>query len=441
VGLVGQVGRVTCVGALTLALLLLTSGVAATPADHIFLSRLPAEAVARILVRCDQCSWSTTGREAVTVSVVLDDRAPLHLPIVRSGLAEYSVLLGRVEPGQHTVRIDEVADLTATELRGRKAATIEHMTVEQIATVANTVDASLPIALAPIVYARPNTVGRFTDVPVLMWYEVEPTTRGTRYRYTVIFTNEDGGTTTDRLMATWGRTTDIEYLYSVEVDRAGAILAEDMQGPKHEILPFAGRREGRHPLLWVSTDNNMVLDTGTVQVRYALVPVRANLTNLAREVVMDQHAWLYQLMSEELAREGKIVPDSPPGKDTIPDPRTFLYLEGCGEVGENALAFAARVGDRWIESDRQVPEYRIVRDGCFRAAVPLPSGTTAGDVRAVRVQAHPRPAKNSKGLVTFRRLNYMFMLDASYKPGSTLLEWTGSAALTPGGTPLELRVP
>ena len=32
-----------------------------------------------------------------------------------------------------------------------------------------------------------------------------------------------------------------------------------MQGPEHKILPFKGRREGRHPLLWVVTENNMVL--------------------------------------------------------------------------------------------------------------------------------------------------------------------------------------
>ena len=72
--------------------------------------------------------------------------------------------------------------------------------------------------MAPIVYARPNTVGKFTDLPLLMWYEVVPTARGRQYRYSVIFSNEDGGTQTDRLMATWGRTTDIEFIYGVEVD-------------------------------------------------------------------------------------------------------------------------------------------------------------------------------------------------------------------------------
>ncbi len=97
------------------------------------------------------------------------------------------------------------------------------------------------MSLAPFVYARPDTVGRFTDVPLLMWYETELTARGTRYRYSVVFSNEDGGTPADRLMATWGRTTDIEYVYSVEVDANDAILSEDMQGPKHEILAVQGQ--------------------------------------------------------------------------------------------------------------------------------------------------------------------------------------------------------
>ncbi len=108
-----------------------------------------------------------------------------------------------------------------------------------------------------------------------MWYETEPTTRGTRYRYSVIFTNEDGGTPADRLMATWGRTTEIEYLYSVEVDRAGAILADDIQGPEHVVLPFKGRREGAHPLLWVSTDNNMVRHGGAARRYHRYARARA----------------------------------------------------------------------------------------------------------------------------------------------------------------------
>ena len=50
------------------------------------------------------------------------------------------------------------------------------------------------------------------------------------YRYSVIFSNEDGGTQTDRLMATWGRTTDIEFVYGVEVDGSGRISPRSSRG-------------------------------------------------------------------------------------------------------------------------------------------------------------------------------------------------------------------
>ena len=65
----------------------------------------------------------------------------------------------------------------------------------------------------------------------------------------MIFTNEDGGTPADRLMATSGGTTDIEYLYSGEDDRTGAILDDDIQGSEHEVLPFKG--SVGHPFTFV----------------------------------------------------------------------------------------------------------------------------------------------------------------------------------------------
>src|SRR5207247_10557863 len=108
----------------------------------------------------------------------------------------------------------------------------------------------IALSRAPILHARANTVGRFTDLPVVMWYEVVPTSRGRQFRYSVIFTNEDGGTATDRLMATWGRTTDIEFVYGVELDAHDAVIAEEFQGPGHEVPPFKGQHEAKHPLLW-----------------------------------------------------------------------------------------------------------------------------------------------------------------------------------------------
>lgn len=395
-----------------------------------------AEAIARITANCDNCDWAAAGSEAVVLAVTLDDRPPVHVPLVRTGKAEYTVMLGAVAAGPHAVAVAEDPNFTAASLRGADAAdwSIE---IEQIPSTASTHQA---MSLAPIVHARQDTVGKFNDVPLLTWYEIEPTERGKRYRYSVIFSNEDGGTPADRLMATWGRTTDIEYVYSVEVDASGAILSEDMQGPDHEILPFKGRREGRHPLIWVATHNNMVLDHGTTTVRYAPAPVHADLTNVSREKVMDDNPWTYEVMAKELAREGKIVADAPAGQGTIPDLRRYVFLEGCGEAGNNALTVSVGVDGKWLSSDRGVEQYRVVRNGCFRAAVPLPGTRTARDVDAIRVFAFPRKDKPVDTPSRLTRINTMFALNERFAPGPRLTQWQGEHMLTPGGPPFEHKV-
>jgi hypothetical protein len=409
----------------------------------------PSEALATLTVRCDACAWEAEGREGVMLRVTLDERYVQHLPVTRQGRAEYRLMLGAVTPGSHTVRAEPDATLSSRGLPA-DAAVIESIAVDQVPLAS---PAHRPLSLAPFVYARPDTVGRFTDVPLFMWYEIEPSPRGVRYRYSVIFSNEDGGTPTDRLMATWGRTTDIEYFYSVEVDAAGTILDQDMQGPKHETLPFKGTREAQHPRLWVSTDNNMVLDRGDTQVRYGPEPVAFPIEHVSREAVMDAHPWLYEVMSRELAREGKIVPDAPPGYDQIPDPRRFVYLEGCGAAGDRAVAVAIGTGPAgaaslaWHASDRGVAEYRIVRDGCFRAATPLPEGLSIADVRAIRVMAYERPKRDpdsdgrAKPAARLTRINRLFMLDDRHVPGPSRLAWQGNVVLEPGAAPYEIPVP
>jgi hypothetical protein len=423
---------------LVLAMTLVAGTAQAQVAKATFETAARAEAIATITATCNACAWDVAGREAVVLSLAVDGRYLQHLAIVRTGHADYRVMLGQVEPGPHTLVIDEDAELTASELRGRARASVDTIAFQVITAAARDYTA---ISLAPIIYARPDTVGKYTDVPVFMWYEIEPTARGARFRYSVIFTNEDGGTPADRLMATWGRTTDIEYVYSVELDDKGEILDDDIQGPRHEILPFNGRREGRHPLLWVSTSNNMVLPQGTTRVRYAPAPVAFQLRDVSREAVMDAHPWMYEVMAQELKREGKIAADAQPGHGTIPDPRRFVFIEGCGTLAEKGLAFAVRVGTQWISSDRDRSEYRIVRDGCFRAAIPLPPAATVKDVRAIRAQVFARDGKNNTATARLTRINTIFALDERFVPGTPILHWEGAAQLRPGGPPLELPIP
>src|SRR5262249_6924476 len=256
------------------------------------------EIAVTIRAGCSGCDWGADGREAVGLRLSVDGRYSQHLFLARGETpAEYRVALGALTRGRHRLAI---ARDPAVSSAHAGPATIEVTRVDALGT-RDRVD-RLAQELSPILYARPNTVGRFTDLPLVMWYEIVPTPRGRQYRYSVIFSNEDGGTPTDRLMATWGRTTDIEFVYGVEVGDTGRVLAEEYQGPGHEVPAFKGHHEARHPLLWVSTDNNMVSESGPTAQRYRLTPERFDLTDVSREAVMDAHPWLYAVMGQELAR-------------------------------------------------------------------------------------------------------------------------------------------
>jgi len=409
----------------------------------------PGEALVTIRAGCGDCAWGVEGREAAALRLTLDGKYSQHLLVARGeALSDYRVTLGRVSAGQHRLTIERDAALSA---KNAGPATIEIDAID-VLTSGDDVRAQ---SRAPILYARANTVGRFTDLPILMWYETVPTSRGRQFRYSVIFTNEDGGTPTDRLMATWGRTTDIEFVYGVEVDDRGSVIAEEFQGPGHEVPPFRGRHEGSHPLLWVSTDNNMVSESGSTAVRYAPAPERFDLTNVSREVVMDRHPWSYRLTAEEMTREGKISNDAPPKSGKIPDLQRFVLIEACAEVGDAALAFAVGVRDRhdaaargditWFASDRGVAEFRIVRDGCVRVAIPVTGTADQIEVRGLRAMAFTRPSKTGEpgrtSNVRLTRVNTAFMLDDHYLPRTPLLRpWTGDESVRVDGPPFEIAI-
>ena len=302
---------------------LVTALISMAPAarDHYgrgFVAAAAGEAIATVRAGCAGCAWGETGREAAALRVFVDGRYSQHLLLSRGEtVADYRITLGAVAPGRHRLTIDRDPTLSAV---GAGSAAID---VPDVSILSRGSDDFTAQSMAPILYARPNTVGRFTDLPLVAWYEIVPTPRGRQFRYSVIFSNEDGGTATDRLMATWGRTTDIEFVYGVEVGGDGRILAEQFQGPGHEVPPFKGRHEARHPLLWVSTDNNMVSESGPTRVRYAPAPARFDLRDESREAVMDANPWTYAVASLEMRREGKIADPAPAGHNTIPDPRQF----------------------------------------------------------------------------------------------------------------------
>jgi hypothetical protein len=404
-----------------------------------------AEGVLEITASCDGCSWRQSGREGALLRVVVDGRYSQHLVVVR-GTERPSIraMLGWLDRGNHEVAV--YVDSGEIDASPPTVVKVSRLTVRLLRS-----DSSEYIALAhaPILYARPGSVQHWSDLPLVMWYETQPGQRGTWIRYSVIFSNEDGGTPADRLLATWGRLTDIEYIYGVQVDAAGQILAEEYQGLDHMIMPFAGRHEARHAILHVVTDNNMVSDRGETTERFALAPIAFDLTGVAREAVMDAHPWLYRVSSEEAFREGRIDSAARPGSGKVPDPRTFIYIEVCGELEDTTLAFDVAVGHNgsltWVDSDGGLVEFRIARSGCFRGAVAVPAGDA--EFKALRFRAYTRSPRQNESSLTLgsgsarvTRVNRVFRLSSDFRPDKNLLQWTGDLTLHMDGAPTPLPI-
>jgi hypothetical protein len=351
-----------------------------------------AEAVAEV-------SLKTTGAEWATATVRIDDGHAQHI-ILWAGPVRYTyrIFLGRLRAGLHSLSVvGEGVDAGSVRVSPSD---------DEV------------IAQAPVLYARKNTIGKFSDVPLLMYAERD----GHSLVYTVVFSNEDGGTSTRALMARWGRTTDIEYVY--RVGPQGAIV----QGRNHVDLPFNGKYEGRHPLLMPVTNNNMIGPAEDSPLRFQLAPVLVDLSTSSREAVMDAEPLTYAVMAKELEREGKLRPFGTVQGENVSDVRNYAFFEYKGTHDRSALTVTAALKDgRVFASDLGRLDYAIGRNGWVRTTVELPPGTKVSDIETIGFQCIVAPpAKQGEALAhsgtcVLERFSKIFFLDEQYRPGKSLL--------------------
>jgi CheY-like chemotaxis protein len=238
---------------------------------------------------------------------------------------------------------------------------------------------------APILYQRADTVGTESDVPLLMYVEWDKTDQS--LTYTVIFSNEDGGTSTRDLMARWGRTTDIEYVYKVWLNEDGSAGVRQVQGAGHKDVAFEGPFEGDRPVLVPVTRNNMVAGvkekTGR---RFDFEPILVDLSEHSREYVMDQKPETWKVMGEELKREGKLRPYGVVRGEDISDPANYVYVEFLStqkDGGRVAVGFTLPGGKKVQMSHLGKPGNSVERSGWMRLATELPPGTKLADLGPV----------------------------------------------------------
>ncbi|MEZ5355770.1 MAG: response regulator [Bryobacteraceae bacterium] len=264
---------------------------------------------------------------------------------------------------------------------------------------------------SPILERRANAIGTQSDLPLLMYVERLHDSAGDYLQYTVIFSNEDGGTSTPALLARWGRTTDIEHVYRVWVDASGKRLRATIQTKNHQDVDYTGPFEGDHPVLGVITDNNMVGPglNATGGERVALKPILVDLSQASRELVMDTHPEMYRVAAEELAREGKVT-------GLVGDAREYLYIEAKIENRNTRVAARVRVAGRWIATHRGRFDWAIERSGWVRTAVRLPAGAKAAEIGFECLAERGK----EPGSCSVDAVGKVFRLDAGYKPGPNL---------------------
>ncbi len=288
------------------------------------------------------------------------------------------------------------------------------------------------IARAPIIYARPDTVGKFSDVPLLAYYESErpgplPREDG-RLAYTVIFSNEDGGTQTTALMARWGRTTDIEWVCETRIGAEGEARTI-FQGANHQNTQFAGKLESDHPLMFDATVNNNFSDHGQSEMRFAPRPLPFDARAASREEMMDRHPWTYRVMADEMIREGKITDERKPGQ-AINDLRNYVYFDVSSNQTGAAFSVAVKLkGDPvWRASDWGIANYRIERSGNFRTTALLPKRARLEEIERIvarcDVKGDPKTQSELSQVPSascdLRSINKIFILDDDYLPGKSL---------------------
>ncbi len=374
--------------------------------------------------------WSFEGREAALADVRVDGAALQNVMTYAGTRHTYPLFLGVLQAGEHKLSVTQNSQYGAPgaklEVYGAKFREIARDSVYYPV-----------LAYTPVLFARANTVGKFTDVPMIIYAERLVENGEPLLSYTVIFSNEDGGTSTRALMARWGRTTDVEYVYKAFLNPDGSLKRATMQGRGHQEVEFNGQREGAHPLMIPVTDNNMVSGEATSAIRYQIAPVEIDLSHHSRELIIDENPLAYRVMSQELLREGKLRPFGTVDGNKVSDPRNYLYIEAKIENQQSGVAAMVRLKgeNNWRTSNLGREDYSMERSGWVRTTVELPPGTLADKVEEIGflcVVFRNKDAIPTAGACGVDEVSKAFKLDANYVPQASIFSHGGAAEIPSG---------
>lgn len=371
-------------------------------------------------------SWQKTGAEAAVLTIFVDGKYNQDVVLFAGEkIFEYQMLLGKIDANEHKITIVLNRKYSApnaqnVQIKSAFSARVEDLNAANPGN--NSISDYFAIVNSPIIYLRPDTIGKFSDVPLLTYYEIfdEPE-NVKRIRYTTIFTNEDGGTQSAALMARWGRMTDIEWIYEIRVTEKSEMISEIYQAANHVTKDFGGKKFGSHPLFLDATVNNNFADAGCSALRVSPILIKADLTGGSRETVMDKNPWTYQIMAQEAIREGRINSEKL-SANVIADLREYVYAEIYSEPENAAIAFEVKTGDgKTFASDSGNSSLRVNRPGYVRIALRLPPGIKKSEKITASVRCHAL-ATGTESVCRNVRLSKIVRLDREFLPRETKIE-------------------
>ena len=138
-------------------LAILTAGLSFAATQHSFRVSQTAEIVVDLEMSAAGFDWSIEGMEAPMAAITVDGRSAQHV-MLYAGAAKfhYKLFLGALAPGAHELAI------AGSGFETHSAAFREVAASDPLHAV---------LANAPIVFARKNTIGKFTDIPLVLYAE------------------------------------------------------------------------------------------------------------------------------------------------------------------------------------------------------------------------------------------------------------------------------
>ncbi len=361
-------------------------------------------------------NWAIPESESAVLTIYIDSTYSFQNQdiVLFKGdeLFVYKVSLGIIDSGSHTIEVYFNGDKSPP---GAQFVFLDELSLVPIALKSRDYDV---FRFSPVLYGRDlvsEDESVHTDVPLLMWHEVDTVESDKWIEYSMIWSNEDGGTNSISLMSRWGRTTDIEWIYKVKIDPGGNVLEEYFQGPGHSTSYFQGNRINDHPVLKTVTINNMVSDEGVSNYKFFLSPERSKQEIHSREILMDDDPWTYEIMALEMIAEGKYESPADPISPAVSDARNYLYLEFNTQMGGNGirLTFAAKLKNHpfWYYSDHGLSSIGAVNAGGWRrSTIELWEGTTLDDLDSLQILG----SASGSFSITFEELSKVFLLDEDF---------------------------